>query len=46
MWPGRRTLWIYNEKTFASQLEKNLRNKNHKIDLVNAAYAGFTWQNV
>ena len=34
-----------NEKTFASQLEKNLRNKNPKIDLVNAAYAGFnTWQ--
>ncbi len=34
-----------NDKTFASQLEKNLRNKNPKIDLVNAAYAGFnTWQ--
>ena len=34
-----------NEKTFASQLEKKLRNKNPKIDLVNAAYAGFnTWQ--
>ncbi len=34
-----------NEKTFASQLETNLRNKNPKIDLVNAAYAGFnTWQ--
>ena len=34
-----------NEKTFASQLEKNLRNENPKIDLVNAAYAGFnTWQ--
>ena len=34
-----------NEKTFASQLEKNLRNENPKIDLINAAYAGFnTWQ--
>ena len=34
-----------NEKTFASKLEKNLRNKNPKIDLINAAYAGFnTWQ--
>jgi len=34
-----------NAKTFASQLEKNLRNKNTKIDLINAAYAGFnTWQ--
>ena len=34
-----------NDKTFASQLEKNLRNENPKIDLVNAAYAGFnTWQ--
>ncbi len=34
-----------NEKTFASQLEKNLRSENPKIDLVNAAYAGFnTWQ--
>ena len=34
-----------NEKTFASQLETNLRNKNPKIDVVNAAYAGFnTWQ--
>ena len=34
-----------NEKTFASQLETNLRNKNPKIDLVNAAYSGFnTWQ--
>ena len=34
-----------NEKTFASQLEKNLRNENHRIDLINAAYAGFnTWQ--
>jgi hypothetical protein len=34
-----------NEKTFASQLEKKLRNKNPKIDLVNAAYSGFnTWQ--
>ena len=34
-----------NEKTFASQLEKNLRNKNPNIDLVNAAYAGFnSWQ--
>ena len=34
-----------NQKTFASQLEKNLRNENPKIDLINAAYAGFnTWQ--
>ena len=34
-----------NQKTFASQLEINLRKKNPKIDLVNAAYAGFnTWQ--
>ena len=34
-----------NEKTFASQLEKNLRNINPKIDLINAAYSGFnTWQ--
>ena len=34
-----------NDKTFASQLEKNLRNENPKIDLINAAYAGFnTWQ--
>ncbi len=34
-----------NKKTFASQLEKNLRNINPKIDLINAAYAGFnTWQ--
>ena len=34
-----------NEKTFASQLEKNLREINPKIDLVNAAYSGFnTWQ--
>jgi len=34
-----------NEKTFASQLEKNLRNENPTIDLVNAAYSGFnTWQ--
>ena len=34
-----------NDKTFASQLEKNLRNENTKIDLINAAYAGFnTWQ--
>jgi len=34
-----------NNKTFASQLEKNLRHENPKIDLVNAAYAGFnTWQ--
>jgi len=34
-----------NEKTFASQLEINLRNKNSKIDLINAAYSGFnTWQ--
>ena len=34
-----------NDKTFASQLEKNLRNENPKIDLINGAYAGFnTWQ--
>ena len=34
-----------NKKTFAGQLEKNLRNINPKIDLVNAAYSGFnTWQ--
>ena len=34
-----------NKKTFASQLEKNLRNEDPKIDLVNAAYSGFnTWQ--
>ena len=34
-----------NKKTFASQLEKNLRNQNPKIDVVNAAYSGFnTWQ--
>ena len=34
-----------NEKTFASQLEKKLRNENPNIDLINAAYAGFnTWQ--
>ena len=34
-----------NVKTFASQLEKNLRSFNPKIDLINAAYAGFnTWQ--
>ena len=34
-----------NNKTFASQLELNLRNKDTSIDLVNAAYSGFnTWQ--
>ena len=34
-----------NEKTFASQLETNLRYQNPKIDLINAAYSGFnTWQ--
>ena len=34
-----------NEKTFASQLETNLRAKDSSIDLVNAAYSGFnTWQ--
>ena len=34
-----------NEKTFASQLEINLRDKDSSIDLVNAAYSGFnTWQ--
>ena len=34
-----------NEKTFASQLEKNLRNIDPNVDLINAAYSGFnTWQ--
>ena len=34
-----------NEKTFASHLEKKLRNENSQIDLINAAYSGFnTWQ--
>ncbi len=34
-----------NAGTFASQLEKKLRSFNPKIDLINAAYAGFnTWQ--
>ena len=34
-----------NEKTFASQLEKYLRDRDPSIDLVNAAYSGFnTWQ--
>ena len=34
-----------NAKTFASQLEQNLRNENPKIDLINAAYSGFnSWQ--
>ena len=34
-----------NEKTFASQLEKYLRDRDASIDLVNAAYSGFnTWQ--
>ena len=34
-----------NKKTFASQLEKNLRIINPKVDLINAAYSGFnTWQ--
>ena len=34
-----------NDKTFASQLELNLRNQDSSIDLVNAAYSGFnTWQ--
>ncbi len=34
-----------NDKTFASQLELNLRSKDPSIDLVNAAYSGFnTWQ--
>ena len=42
---GEGTYGFDNDKTFASQLEKNLRNENPKIDLVNAAYAGFnTWQ--
>ena len=34
-----------NEKTFASQLENHLRDKEPSIDLINAAYSGFnTWQ--
>jgi len=34
-----------NNKTFASQLELNLRSQDESIDLVNAAYSGFnTWQ--
>ena len=34
-----------NNKTFASQLELNLRNEDPSIDLVNAAYSGFnSWQ--
>ena len=34
-----------NNKTFASQLELNLRNEDASIDLVNAAYSGFnSWQ--
>ena len=34
-----------NNKTFASQLELNLRNQDASIDLVNAAYSGFnSWQ--
>ena len=34
-----------NNKTFASQLEINLRNQDASIDLVNAAYSGFnSWQ--
>jgi len=34
-----------NKKTFASQLELNLRNQDESIDLVNAAYSGFnSWQ--
>ena len=34
-----------NNKTFASQLELNLRNQDRSIDLVNAAYSGFnSWQ--
>ena len=34
-----------NKKTFASQLEKNLRNIDPNVDLINAAYSGFnTWQ--
>ena len=34
-----------NNKTFASQLEINLRNKDSSIDLINGAYSGFnTWQ--
>ena len=34
-----------NERTFASQLENYLRDKEPSIDLINAAYSGFnTWQ--
>ena len=34
-----------NNKTFASQLELNLRIKDQSIDLINGAYSGFnTWQ--
>ena len=34
-----------NEKTFASQLETSLSEKDTSIDVVNAAYSGFnTWQ--
>ncbi len=34
-----------NKKTFASQLELNLRDKDQSIDLINGAYSGFnTWQ--
>ena len=34
-----------NKKTFASQLEKHLRNRDDSIDLINGAYSGFnTWQ--
>ena len=34
-----------NKKTFGSQLEFNLRDKDQSIDLINAAYSGFnTWQ--
>ena len=34
-----------NNKTFASQLELNLRAQDPSIDLVNAVYSGFnTWQ--
>ena len=34
-----------NKKTFASQLEINLRSHDRSIDLINGAYSGFnTWQ--
>ncbi|KGG11888.1 hypothetical protein EV05_1089 [Prochlorococcus sp. MIT 0601] len=34
-----------NKKTFASQLERNLRIQDKSLDLINAAYSGYnTWQ--